>query len=259
MPEQDHETGQLDEAKIVFGMILIADHQTPEIVQPSEEPFNFPTALEAAQRSTVLCHSFRFAALTMWRNHVCVELIEQFLIERITIVGLVSHQALRNIRYESLLQRLADQFHFSRASTLCAYGERKTVAVCNCHDLGALAALGLSHTEPPFLAGAKLPSTKASLRSSPPRSLRSCATASSTCSRTLERTQFWKRRCTVWYAPYRGGRSFQGAPVRRIHRIPFSVVRRSLQGRPRRSARTRSGGKMVLTICHCSSVRSISP
>jgi hypothetical protein len=109
------------------------------------------------------------------------------------------------------------------------------------------------------LAGAKLPSTNASLRSKPPRSLRSWATASSTCSRTLERTQFWKRRCTVWYAPYRSGKSFQGAPVRSIHRIPFSVVRRSLHGRPRRSARTRSGGKMVSTICHCSSVRSISP
>jgi hypothetical protein len=109
------------------------------------------------------------------------------------------------------------------------------------------------------LAGAKLPSTKASLRSKPPRSFRSCATASSTCSKTWERTQFWKRRCTVWYAPYRLGRSFQGAPVRSTHKIPFSIVRRSVHGRPRRSARTRSGGKMVSTICHCSSVRSISP
>jgi hypothetical protein len=133
------------------------------------------------------------------------------------------------------------------------------MAVCNCHDLGALAAFSLSHAEPPFLAGAKLPSTNASVRSKPPRSFKSCATASSTCSRTLERTQFWKRRCAVWYEPYRSGKSFHGAPVRSIHRIPFRVLRRSLHGRPRRSARTRSGGKMVSTICHCSSVRSISP
>src|SRR5258706_2983198 len=41
--------------------------------------------------------------------------------------------------------------------------------------------------------------------------------------------------------------------------MPFKIVRRSVQGRPRRSARTRSGGKMVSTICHCSSVKSISP
>lgn len=259
MPEQDDQASQVDEAQIILRMIFIANHQTPEVVQPSEEPFDFPTALEAAQCSTILCDSLRFTTLAMWRNHVCAKLIEQFLIERIAIVGLVSHQALRNISDESLLQRLTDQFHFSWASTLGAYGHRKTMAVCNCHDLGAFSAFSLSHTEPPFLAGAKLPSTNASLRSRPPRSLRSCATASSTCSKTFERTQFWNRRCTVWYAPYRGGRSFQGAPVRSIHRIPFSVVRRSLHGRPRRSARTRSGGKMVSTICHCSSVRSISP
>ena len=133
------------------------------------------------------------------------------------------------------------------------------MAVCNGHDLGALASFGLADAEPPFFAGTNVPSIKHSLRSRPPRSLRSCATANNTCSSTPERTHCWKRRCAVWHAPYRGGRSFHGAPVRKIQRIPFHTVRRSVHGRPRRSARTRSGGKMDSTIFHCSSVRSISP
>jgi hypothetical protein len=100
-------------------------------------------------------------------------------------------------------------------------------------------------------------SIKHSRRSSPLRSLRSCATARSTCSKTPLRTQFWNQRCTVWYDPYRGGKSFHGAPVRKIQSTPLKTVRRSLHGRPRLSARTRSSGRMDSTAFHCSSVRSI--
>src|SRR5580765_7055308 len=112
MPQQDDKASQLDETQIILRMIFIADHQTPEVVQPSEESFDFPTALEAAECSAILCDSLRFTALAMRRNHVCAKLMEQLLIERIAIVGLVSHQALRNISNESLLQGLTDQLHF---------------------------------------------------------------------------------------------------------------------------------------------------
>jgi hypothetical protein len=74
---------------------------------------------------------------------------------------------------------------------------------------------------------------------------------------TPERTHCWKRRWAVWYGPYRGGRSCQRAPVRRIHKTPSNTLRRSLQGRPRPSSRTASSGRMSSTICHCSLVKSI--
>jgi hypothetical protein len=131
------------------------------------------------------------------------------------------------------------------------------MAVCNTHDLGALAPLGLPNQAPPFLAGTNVPSTKHSLRSNPPASLRCLASARSIFSIAPERTQFWKRRWVVWYGPYRGGKSCQGAPVRRIHSTPLSTLRRSLHGRPRPSSRTGSSGRMGSTIFHCSSVRSI--
>ena len=131
------------------------------------------------------------------------------------------------------------------------------MAVCNAHDLGALAPLGLPNQAPPFLAGTNVPSTKHSRRSNPPASLRCRARARRTLSNAPERTQFWKRRCAVWYGPYRGGRSCQGAPVRRIHNAPLSTLRRSLHGRPRPSSLTGSSGRMVSTTFHCSSVKSI--
>src|SRR5690606_38134579 len=133
----------------------------------------------------------------------------------------------------------------------------KTVAVCNAHDLGSLAAFGFAHQTPPFLAGTNVPSTKHSFRSKPPASRRCSANLSSIFSITPERTQFWKRRCTVWYAPYRGGKSCHGAPVLKIHNAPSKALRRSLHGRPRPSARTVSSGKMLSTIFHCSSVKRI--
>jgi hypothetical protein len=131
------------------------------------------------------------------------------------------------------------------------------MAVCNAHDLGPLAALGFPNQEPPFLAGTKVPSTKHSLRSNPPASWRCWASVNKSFSMTPERTQCWKRRWAVWYAPYRGGRSFHGAPVRRIHKLPSSTLRRSLHGRPRPSSRTGSGGRMGSTLFHCWSVKSI--
>src|SRR5262245_29520259 len=62
-----------------------------------------------------------------------------------------------------------------RRSRRCVNGERKTSAVCNCHELHAFAPLGLSHSEPPFLATTNIPSIKHSLRSRSPRARGSSA------------------------------------------------------------------------------------
>jgi len=257
MPEQDDNTGKLYEPDIVLDVVFITNNQSAEVVKPGKKSLHFPTSFESTERPTILRFILRPAALSVWRDHLSAKPLEYLRVEPITVVSFVTDQLFRNIGDEALLQGLGDQLYFSRASTLCAYGDRKTVAVRNRHEFAALPTLCFPHAEPPFFAGTKVPSMKHSRRSNPPRSLRSWATAKSTCSSTFERTQFWKRRCTVWYGPYCSGRSCQRAPVRRIHNIPFRVLRRSLQGRPRPSARTGSGGRMVSMICHCWSVRSI--
>ena len=55
---------------------------------------------------------------------------------------------------------------------------------------------------------------------------------------------------TVCHGPKRSGRSRQGAPVRTIQRMPSTIVRRSLRGRPVDF----SAGIMGSMIDHCSSV-----
>src|SRR6516164_287053 len=72
-------------------------------------------------------------------------------------------------------------------STFRADGDRKTIAVCNCHDLGAFATLCLADPSAPLFAGAKLPSMKASSRSNIPPTRRCSASASSTPRITPER------------------------------------------------------------------------
>src|ERR1035437_4896681 len=58
---------------------------------------------------------------------------------------------------------------------------------------------------------------------------------------------------TVLHEPKRSGRSRQGAPVPRIQKMPSSISRGSLGGRPVRALRRRISGE---TSSHCSSVSS---
>src|SRR5580658_4324750 len=236
-------------------MILIANHQASKVKEPRKEALHFPASLVAAQGSSVL--GARVSIGSVGRDHFRPELLHHLLIQSVAVVGFVPDQSFGHIGHHPFFQGGLHQLHFSRRSAFCPQGERKTMAVVNAHDLGSLAALGLSHQEPPFLAGTKVPSTKHSLRSNPPASCRCLASVNRSFSMTPERTQCWKRRWAVWYGPYRGGRSFHGAPVRRIHKTPSSTLRRSLHGRPRPSSRTRSSGRMGSTIFHCWSVKSI--
>src|SRR5271170_3662696 len=236
-------------------MIFITHHQSAKIKKPGKESLDFITPHITAQGTSVLRGDA--AVHLVGRNHFRAVLPHQLFIQPVAIIRFVPDQAFGHIGYDARLQGGSDQLHFSRRSAFCPQGERKTMAVCNAHDLGSLAPLGLADTAPPFLAGTKVPSTKHSLRSRPPASWRCSASVKRSFSMTPERTQFWKRRWAVWYAPYRDGRSCQGAPVRRIHKTPFNTLRRSLQGRPRPSSRTASSGRMFSIIFHCSSVKSI--
>jgi hypothetical protein len=61
-----------------------------------------------------------------------------------------------------------------------ADSDRKTMAVCNCHDLAPFSALRLTNSRAPFFAPAKEPSMKASLISTLPRSRKSATRARNT-------------------------------------------------------------------------------
>src|SRR5712691_5533595 len=134
MPQKDNDTGELDQADVVLDVVFVTNHQAAEVVEPSEQPLDFPPALEATQGSTVLSFGFGSTAPTMRGDHFSAKTVEHFLVEPIAVIGLIANELLRNIDDKSLFQCLGHQFHFSRASALCAYGERKTMAVRNRHE-----------------------------------------------------------------------------------------------------------------------------
>src|SRR5204862_1821844 len=197
MSDQDDQAGQANKAKIVLSLILITDHQTAGVIEPSNKPFDFTSTCKSSQGSTILGLGISAAIDFVLCDHLGSKLLQNLTIQLIAIIGFVTDQLLRRLGHKTLLQRGSHQLHFSRASTFCAYGDRKTMAVCNGHDLGALASFCLSNATPPFFAGTNVPSIKHSFKSNPPRSFKSWATAKSTCSSTSDSTQSWNRRCTV--------------------------------------------------------------
>src|ERR1051325_9471858 len=88
MAQKDHNAGELDKPEIVFGVILIADHQSAEVVQPSEESFHFPTTLEAAQGTCVLGDVLGPATFAVWSDHLSAELLQNFTVQPVAVVSL---------------------------------------------------------------------------------------------------------------------------------------------------------------------------
>lgn len=235
-------------------MVLVPHCNPPKVVEPSEQPLDPPAPTVALQGPAIL----RFAPIAPIRgNHLDPSLLPELLIQGVAVVSLVANQPLRLSVEKSRLKSVLDKSYFVPRSTLDTYGDRKTRAVCDCHDLGPLTPLGFADTEPPFLAGEKVPSMKASVRSIPPRRSKSSAKARKIFSMTPWLLQSWNRRWQVWYGGYLSGRSFQGAPVRRIQRIPSRTSRESRQGRPRPSLRRGGTGINGSNSFHCSSVRSM--
>jgi hypothetical protein len=191
----------------------------------------------------------------MRRNHLD-PLLSEFFIQRVRVLSLIANQSLRSFIGKNLSESFSDQGDFMRRSRRRVDGERKTRAVCHRHELRAFAPLGLSHSESPFLATTNVPSIKHSDRSRSPRSLRSCARASSTLRHVPSRTHCWKRRWQVWYGGKRSGKSCHRAPLLSIQSTPFITLRASFQGLPRPSSRRGSSGIKGSISAHCSSVSS---
>jgi hypothetical protein len=233
----------------------MTDLNPSKILQPGKQAFDFPTSFVSSQDTTIL--GSRLLAVGFVRSDQLNPLFLETRIQRVTVVGSVTNQSLGHFFGEPFVQGAFDQFHFMRRSTSNGYGERKTSAICHCHELCTFAPLGFSHPVAPFLAMTKLPSMKHSVRSRPPRSLTSRTSTRRTSSNTPFSTHSWKRRWQVWYGGYLFGMSCQGAPVRKIHKIPFKIARSSTLGRPLPSSRRGTFGSKASTTAHCSSLRSI--
>ena len=212
-------------------MIFPTNYQPPKILRPGKKPFNFPSASIRPQFPTILGFWF-FASSAMRRYHFNIAIIAQSLIEAVTVICLVANYFIRRILSKATVNRRFNQFHFMGRSAFNVNGDRNTRSVRDCHDLGAFATLCLADRKTPFFAGTKLPSIKASRMSIPPRLYRSSTNSCTMRWNIPARLHCWNRRWQVWYGGYRCGRSFQGAPVRKIHKTPFNTLRGSRPRRP---------------------------
>lgn len=159
MPEQDEDAGESNEAEVVFEFDLVADRGSAEAEDPGKEALDAPAMFVAAELAPVLGGG-AFSVLFVRSDHLDAPLALECFVESIGIVGLVANEIARNCLGETSAQRILDQRHFMRASTSCPKGERNTVAVRHCHDLGPLAPLGFADARAPLFAGTKVPSMK---------------------------------------------------------------------------------------------------
>ena len=237
-------------------MIFISDHQSPEVLQPRKEAFDFPSSLVAPEFAAILGPRL-FSPSFVGGNQFSFSFTQQLSVQLVTVVGLVANQTSRGLADKTAIDGRLNELYFMGRSTFNMSGDRKTRSVCDGHDLGAFATSCLADSKTPFFAGEKVPSMNASRMSMPPRSYKSSANSRRMRLKTPCRTHCWNRRWHVWYGGYRCGTSFQGAPVRKIHKMPLSTSRGSRGGRPRPSffgvgEETRGSIRV-----HCSFVSSI--
>ena len=174
-------------------MELPANDDATVIMEPSKQTLNFPAATIAPEDATVLCDWFA-PVPAVWRDQFDTEMFAHPLIQGIAVVRFIADQSLRCFAEEPALERGFDERCFIWRSADHVHGERKTMAVCDCHDFAAFAAFCRADTRAPFFAELKLASMKASLRSSFPRSRRSSASFCNKRVSSPERCHCWKRR-----------------------------------------------------------------
>jgi hypothetical protein len=240
-------------------MTFPTHQQTPEVLQPCEEPLDFPPAFVTAQFSPVLALP-SCPVTTVRGDQLDAVLLGESIDHRVAVISPIANQSFRLVGHEAVRDRSFDELLLMRRSARNPEGDRKTMAVCDCHELAPFADERSTNAIAPFFAPIKEASINVSSRPSCPRANKSSANAQRMPSSTPPRCHCWKRRWQVWYGPYRWGRSCQGAPVRNTHNMPFSTCRACRQGLPRRSARRCSANSTKgLIRSHCTSVRSAMP
>ena len=243
----------MNHAPEIVKVVFPSGRHASEALQPGKEAFNLPPSSISSQRPSIL-GLWSFPPPSVRCDHLNAQ-GGQLRVQGVAIVGFVPNDPIRELHQKPAFQGLTDQFHFMRRSAVHVEGDRKTMAVRNCHDFRSFPPFRFPHPRPPFFAGEKVPSMKASLRSRPPRSRRSSAKANKISSKTPSWDHFWCQRWHVDLGGYRAGRSCHWAPVRSIHKIPLSTSRGYRWGRPRGSDRL--DGIRGSNTCHCSSVKSI--
>jgi hypothetical protein len=241
--------------------MLMANQQTAKLAEPGIGSLHDPAPLVAAEFASIFMPPFLVVAAVRC-NQFNASLL-QSLAQRVGIIAAIRNYALGLLprapfgpRDADFRERVFRKRNFCRRGTLQPNSQRKTFTVCQYHPLRALAALGFTDCETPFLAGAKLPSRKVSSHRSSPSSSSPPSRVRQASSHTPRSCHCCNRRQQVEGEGNSSGKNRHAAPVCRTHRMPSKHARFAAGGRPRLSRRRFGWGNSGSISCHCSSVNS---
>jgi len=249
----------MKECTIHSNITIPANHQSAIISEPGKSSLNFPTAFITSQLSAIMVFLL-FVIAPVRANQFDTTCLKS-LAQRVTVIPLVGNQSLRFFSWttstfawhSNIIQRFFEEFDLRRGRRVQVVSKRNTLAVDHHHPLRTFAPLGLTDAFAPFFAGAKLPSTNASDQSSWPFSSSSDRKARQASSQMSCSSQSLSLRQQVEGLGYRFGKSAQGAPVRRIQRMPSKTLRLFAQGLPPFLLDFGFGNNSSI-FCHCSFV-----
>src|SRR3990172_940261 len=202
----------MEETRVSSDQPLIPNHEPSEVADPGKGALHDPAPLVAAQLAAVLMRGL--LVVRPGRDDRFNTAADQGSSQGITIKALVRNQPLRMFagaagpvgspdRYR--VQRLFEKPHLRRGCRVQVCSQRSTLAIDHNHPLRALAALGLADLEPPFFAGAKLPSAKHSSQRTLSWSLSWANKARHSSRNTPLSSHAFSRRQHVLGLPYRLG------------------------------------------------------
>lgn len=239
----------------------MTNQQSTKLAQPGVGSLHDPASLIAAQFTSILITSLH-TILAVGHDQVDASL-PQSLSQRIGIVSRIRNHSGRFLPRTALATRDTDlgergfrKLNFMRRGTFQPNSQRNTLTVDQYHPFCALATLGFTDGRAPFLAGAKLPSRKASSHCSRPFWFKAPSRVRHACSQTPFSSHCCSRRQQVEGEGNSSGRKRQAAPVCKIHKIPSKQSRLGFAGRPCPSFRRLGGGSNGSISFHCSSLNS---
>lgn len=239
----------------------MAHQQSAELTEPRVGSLDDPASLVAAQFAPIFVTPMP-VVVPVGRNQLDASLLQSFA-QWIRVIGPVGNHPLRPLPRAAfgpgdtdLLECLFRKRSFSRRGTFKPNSQRKTLTVDQYHPLRALATLGFADGIAPFLAGAKLPSRKASSHFSNPSPSSAPSNVRHASSQTSCSSHCFSRRQQVDGEGNLSGRKRHAAPVQSTHRMPSRQSRFEAQGRPRLSRRRFGSGSSGSIKDHCASVNN---
>ncbi len=151
MPQEDDGASELNHPEEIFWVVFPANDGATKVMKPGEQALHFPATPVAAQNTPVLRRHFD-AHEFVGRDELHSVSFVDALIQGIAVVSAVADHAFRGFGKESLVERGFDELCFMRRSAGHVHGERKTMAVCDCHDFAAFAPFCRADTRAPFRA-----------------------------------------------------------------------------------------------------------